>query len=51
MNVVLETYPGDQRGGECNVEESLVRYGEDNESWSESQEDDDKAMKVVTIGL
>jgi hypothetical protein len=46
---VFEADPGDEACAEHEVEEALVRDGEDDEDWGEGEEYDDEAVEVVAV--
>lgn len=48
---MLKANPCDKSGTEGEVEEAFVRYCEDDEDGRECEEDDDKSMKIMAVGL
>ena len=49
--MMFETYPGDEGGAKCEVEESFVGDGQDDEDGREGEKDDDEAMEIMVIWL
>jgi len=49
VDVVFEADPGDDCGGEGEVEEAFVRDGEDDEDRGEGEEDDEETVEVVGV--
>jgi hypothetical protein len=48
---MLQTHPAEEAEAESQVEQSLVRDGEDDERWRKLQEHDYQAVHVVAVGV
>lgn len=51
VDVVFEADPSDEGGAEYEVEKAFIRDREDDEDRGEGEEDNNKAVEVILVGL